>query len=90
LTSTNPLFHLCDGGFVDVTGLYALEYYSNNMPECVLSIGFFLVNSQRFISSVFNDEFVNRIGSNRLYLLSFRSVVEQKYKIEELALKNPQ
>jgi thiaminase len=51
---------------------------------------FFLVNSQRFISSVFNDEFVNRIGSNRLYLLSFRSVVEQKYKIEELALKNPQ
>ena len=51
---------------------------------------FFLVNSQRFISSVFNDEFVNCIGSNRLYLLSFRSVVEQKYKIEELALKNSQ
>jgi hypothetical protein len=41
LTSTNPLLHLCDGGFVDVTGLYALEHYSNNMPECVLSIGFF-------------------------------------------------
>ena len=27
LTPTNPLLHLCDGGFVGVTGQFAREYY---------------------------------------------------------------